>query len=400
MPFDFDRAPRRIGTDSIKWDAAEAFGVAPGEDLIPMWIADMDFYAAPEVLEAINGATAPGLVGYRRMGERFYDGIVGWMKKRHDVDLSPDAILPIPGVIPGISAAIAAFTAPGDGVIIQPPVYPPFFGTPRGMGRVVLENRLIECEADGILSYRVDFDGLRALAARPEAKLMILCSPHNPLGRVWTAEELATVCRICAENGVFLVCDEIHADITFGKTPFTPILRAAAEAGLTRGFIALGSPSKSFNVAGTHTAYLIAPDAGDRAALRNFFESMHLPESSYVSADVIAAAYGKAAYYPDELAAYIRDNMAAAAELLATVPGLRMTAPEATYLLWADLRNCGIPPEKVVHLLAEQGRVIVNEGAEFAPDRVGCVRINVGAPRAMMLEGIRRIVDTLRAAQV
>ncbi len=400
MPFDFDRAPQRIGTDSIKWDAAAAYGVAPGDDLIPMWIADMDFYAAPEVLAAINGATDPGLVGYRRMGERFFTGVAGWMQTRHDVAVETDAILPIPGVIPGISAAIAAFTAPGDGVIIQPPVYPPFFGTPRGMGRVVLENRLIEREEGGILSYAVDFDGLRALAARPEARLMILCSPHNPLGRVWTADELREICRICAENGVFLVCDEIHADITFGATPFTPILRAAAEVGMTRGYIALGSPSKSFNVAGTHTAYMIAPDAGDRAGLRNFFSSMHLPESSYVSADVIAAAYGKAAYYPDELAVYIRGNMAAVSEVLRAIPGIRLSAPGATYLLWADLRNCGVAPEAVVHTIAEKGRVLVNAGEEFAPDRVGCVRINVGAPRAMVVEGARRMVAALTEARV
>ncbi|MBQ8397983.1 MAG: PatB family C-S lyase [Clostridia bacterium] len=400
MKMNFDLAPDRRGTDSVKWDnVAAEFGMTPGDDILPMWVADMDFACAPELMEAVRSAFTPGVLGYRNLSSRFHEAIAGWMQKRHGLTVPADSILPLPGVIPGISAAISAFTQPGDGVIIQPPVYPPFMGVTRNMGRVVLENTLIEHEADGILTYEIDFDGLRALAARPDARLMVLCSPHNPLGRVWSREELTEICRICAENDVYLVSDEIHSDIILGGAQFTPILTAAADCGITSRICQLGSPSKSFNTAGTHVAYTIVPDARERSAISRVFGSMHIPADTFISTEVVTAAYGSAGYYPDELSAYLTENMDFFVDRLrAALPGIRLTRPQATYLLWADFRGCGFPAEKVMRLLCDEARVAPDPGEWFAADRKGCLRINVAMPHHMLEEAADRIIRTLRAA--
>jgi len=400
MRMNFDLAPVRRGTDSVKWDAvAGEFGMTPGEDILPMWVADMDFACAPELLEAVSTAFASGALGYRTLPDRFHAAIAGWMQKRHSLTVDPARILPIPGVIPGISAAIGAFTQPGDGVIIQPPVYPPFAGVTRGMGRTVLENPLIEREQGGVLTYDIDFAGLRALAARPDARLMVLCSPHNPLGRVWSREELTELCRICAENDVYLVSDEIHSDIILGDARFTPILSVAADCGITSRICQLGSPSKSFNTAGTHAAYTIVPDVDERRAIRRFFDAMHMPTESFISTEVVTAAYGPAGYYPDELSAYLTGNMDDfVARLLREIPGVRVTRPQATYLLWADFRACGFDARQIMRLLCDEARVAPDPGEWFAEDRVGCLRINVAMPRAMLEEAADRIIRTVRAA--
>jgi len=364
-----------------------------------MWVAGMDFACAPALLEAVSTAFASGALGYRTLPDRFHAAIAGWMQKRHSLTVDPARILPIPGVIPGISAAIGAFTQPGDGVIIQPPVYPPFAGVTRGMGRTVLENPLIEREQGGVLTYDIDFAGLRALAARPDARLMVLCSPHNPLGRVWSREELTELCRICAENDVYLVSDEIHSDIILGDARFTPILSVAADCGITSRICQLGSPSKSFNTAGTHAAYTIVPDVDERRAIRRFFDAMHMPTESFISTEVVTAAYGPAGYYPDELSAYLTGNMDDfVARLLREIPGVRVTRPQATYLLWADFRACGFDARQIMRLLCDEARVAPDPGEWFAEDRVGCLRINVAMPRAMLEEAADRIIRTVRAA--
>lgn len=400
MKMNFDLAPNRHGTDSVKWDTmTKEFNMAPGDDILPMWVADMDFFCAPEVLDAIRSAIAPGVLGYRALSSRFSDAVVGWMQKRHSLTVSADIVHPIPGVIPGISAAIACFTKPGDGIIIQPPVYPPFWSVTRDMERKILANNLIEREIDGILHYDMDFDNLRELAARPDARMMILCSPHNPLGRVWSREELIEVCRICAENDVYLVSDEIHADVMLGDAHFTPILSAAKDCGITSRICQLGSTSKSFNTAGTHAAYMLVPDADEHAAMAHFFSAMHIPTESFVSAEVIATAYGPASYYPDELCAYLTGNMDYfVGRLLREIPGIRVTAPKGTYLLWADFRECGFAAEKVMRLLCDEARVAPDPGEWFAADRVGCLRINVAMPRAMLEEAADRIIRTVHAA--
>lgn len=396
MKMNFDVLPARRGTFCEKWDGmSDAFGVTPGEDLLPLWVADMDFACAPEILAAVHGAYENGTMGYRRLAPAFQESVVHWMQTRHALTVDPAWILPIPGVVAGISSSIASFTEAGDGVIVQPPIYPPFVNVTRNMGRTVLENPLIEREENGTLYYDVDFDGLRRLAARPDAKMLVLCSPHNPTGRVFTAEELREICAICAENGVYIVSDEIHSDIILGDTRFTPILSAAQNA---HRVCQLGSPSKSFNTAGTHSAYMIVPDADERAKLSAFWNALHIPTDSFVSAEVVSTAYGAAAYYPDELCTYLRENMAYACETLRReLPEVRMTAPEATYLLWADFSRCGIPAEKVMDTLCREARVVPDPGAWFSPACEGYLRLNVASPRAMLEEALARIIATVRA---
>jgi len=387
--------PPRRGTDSEKWDrAASAFGVEDGDDLLPMWVADMDFFCAPEILEAVRGAYDCGALGYRYLPERVREAVTGWMRKRHALAVSADAVLPIPGVVAGISSSIAAFTEAGDGVIVQPPIYPPFVHVPREMGRTVLENPLIEREENGVLRYEIDFDGLTELARRPDAKLMILCSPHNPTGRVFTPEELGRICRICEENGVWLISDEIHSDIMLNGAVFTPIL---AVSGGMANVCQLGSPSKSFNTAGTHSAYMIVPDAAARDKLRAFWSALHLPTESFVTAEVICTAYGAASYYPDELCGYITENMRILTGILQSeVPGIRLCRPDATYLLWADLRGCGIAPADVTPLLCREARIIPDPGDWFGDAYAGYIRLNAAMPRALLREAAHRMAEVLR----
>lgn len=396
MHMNFDHAPLRRNTDSVKWDCTAAeFHLPPGDDLLPMWVADMDFECAPEILDAIGRATSAGVLGYRTLSSRFHEAVIHWMQSRHGLSVSADEILPIPGVVSGISAAVSVFTEPGDGIIVQPPIYPPFVGVPKGMGRVIRENKLIERYSDGVLSYDIDFDDLRRLAAEPQTRMMILCSPHNPTGRIYSPDELREICRICAENDVYLISDEVHSDIMLGGNKFTPILSAAP---CTDRILQLGSPSKSFNTAGTHSAYMIVKNPEERTKLADFWNVMHIPTSSFVSADVVEAAYGSAAYYVDELCHYLDGNMAFLREYLQeNLPGIRLASPDSTYLLWADFRGCGIPADQIFCRLCEVARVVPDPGEWFGEEYLGYMRINIAAPRACLQEAAERIVRAMKS---
>ncbi len=392
MKMNFDvQAPRR-GTDCEKWDGmVRNFGPnAAGDDVIPMWVADMDFYCAPEILSAVRSSLDSGALGYRSLPASFYEAIAGWMKKRHGLDIPTGWILPVPGVVSGISAVLGAVTQPGDGVIIQTPVYTPFYNVPRNLGRRLLENPLLEKEEDGVLRYGVDFDHLASLCADPCAKAMILCSPHNPLGRLWTKEELRRIADICAENGVFLISDEIHSDIILGGAAFTPILHAAAQR---KGIAQLCSPSKSFNTAGMHAAYMIIPDGGGRAKIHTYRKTLHDPDVSFMANEVICAAYNGAEYYADGLCAYITNNMEFLTEyLLRHLPEVRLTKPQATYLLWADFSAYGIRGDALMDRMLRIGRIAPDPGVWFGEACTACLRINVAAPRHVIEEAARRIV--------
>lgn len=392
MKINFDIPAPRRGTDCEKWDGmVRNFGeAAAGDDVIPLWVADMDFLCAPEILSAVRSSLDSGALGYRTLPASFFEAISGWMKKRHDLDVPTEQILPVPGVVSGISAILGAVTQPGDGVIIQTPVYTPFYNVPRNLGRRLMENPLIESEKEGILRYEMDFEHLAALCADPSAKAMILCSPHNPLGRLWTKEELRRVADICAANGVFLISDEIHSDIILGGKAFTPILHAAAQK---KGIAQLCSPSKSFNTAGMHAAYMIVPDGEDRAQIRAYRRTLHDPDVSFMANEVICAAYNEAEYYADELCAYITGNMEFLTEYLQKhLPRIRLTKPEATYLLWTDLSAYGIEGDALMDRMLRVGRIAPDPGVWFGEKCTGCLRINVAAPRAMIEEAARRIV--------
>ncbi len=403
MNMNFDLAPNRRGTDCAKWDGVAAeFGMTPGEDILPLWVADMDFSCAPEILDAVRAAVSPGVLGYRILSPKFHDAVADWMQKRHGMAVCPDCVLPLPSVVAGITAAISAFTEPGAGVIVQPPIYPPFVGVTRDLGRVVLENTLIEQDDGGDLTYAIDFDGLRALAARPDAKMMILCSPHNPIGRVYTKEELAQIVQICAEHGVYLVSDEIHSDLMLDGAKFTPTLAAAGGCSGDRARICqISSPSKTFNTAGAHAAFMIVPNAEERETLRAFWRRLHVPAVSFVAAEVVSAAYGPAAYYADELCAYLSDNMRYVINRLRKAfPGIRLTHPDATYLLWVDLRSCGIPAEEVMPLLCGAARVAPDPGEWFGEAYRGYIRVNVAMPRHLLAEAADRIIEAVSSCTI
>ena len=386
----FDVMPPRQGTRCDKWDGmSHTFGEAAAGDVIPLWVADMDFACAPEILSAVRSAYDCGALGYRYLGDGFYAAIAGWMKKRHGLDVPTEWILPLPGVVSGISAAVAAFTDAGDGVIIQTPVYTPFHNVPRNMGRKLLENPLVEKEENGILRYEIDFEHLAALCADESAKVLVLCSPHNPVGRLYTPEELARIAQICAENDVFLISEEIHSDIVLDGRKFTPILAAAPQRSR---ICQLGSPSKSFNTAGTHSAYMIIPDAEERAKVQAFWHALHIPTESFISAEVITAAYNEAEYYVDELCPYVTENMHFLCSYLREhLPKVRLAQTEATYLLWADFSAYGTGKE-LMDTLVREARVAPDPGDWFGSSYGGYLRINVAAPRSIIGEAAKRIV--------
>lgn len=397
MRFDFDEPTCRLRTNSVKWDETpRVFNIPAGDDIIPMWVADTDFRCPPEVLEAVHGSFDAGMIAYKYLSPAFAEAVAGWMLRRHGLEIDPEWVLPLPSVVSGISAAMCALTEPGDEVIIQTPVYGPFMSVPSNCGRVVLDNKLIERCGDGrTLRYDIDFEGLEELAARPRAKMMVLCSPHNPVGRIFTPDELARIIDICRRNGVFLVSDEIHADVIISDR-FTPILSVAGESraagGSLRGICQICSPSKSFNTPGSHAAYMIVPDRDERRRIDEFWDALHIPNCSFICEEVVSAAYNRAEYYVDELCEYIAGNVAYMTDFIKTaLPAARVADTQATYLMWADLRGCGIPDREIVRVLCEKARVALQPGEWFHRDYKGYVRINVAAPRARLEEAARRI---------
>ncbi|MDD5331011.1 MAG: pyridoxal phosphate-dependent aminotransferase [Sulfuricella sp.] len=388
MSDDFDRDIPRAGTHSVKHDGRAAyFGTA---DVLPLWVADMDFAAPAAVTRALAARAAHPVYGYTFYPDGLFQALIGWLQKRHGWAVEREWIAMAPGVVPSLHAAVMAFAAPGEAVIVQPPVYFPFFTAVTGTGRRLVLNPLrLE---NG--RYAIDFPHLERCAAEG-ARLLLLCSPHNPVGRVWTREELAEILRIARQYGLVVLSDEIHADLVYPGERHTVLATLATDADK---LVTAVAPSKTFNIPGMGLSCLIAPDPALRGAVGRVFDTLHLGHSNPFSIAAFEAAYRDGEPWLDSLLPYLRDNRDfVGARLAERLPDIRLIQPEGTYLLWLDCRGLGMDDAALRDFFVREAKVGMNPGTVFGAGGSGFMRLNIGSPRHVLVEALERIEAALAA---
>jgi cystathionine beta-lyase len=387
LSFNFDKIIPRSGTNSVKFDLRkQLFG---REDVIPMWVADMDFEVPSFVLESMKRRAGHPIYGYSILSDAYYESIIGWQERRHGWAVEKDWIFYTPGVVTALNVLVETFTEPGDGVIVQSPVYFPFFWAVEQNGRVLLNNTLLERENH----YFIDFDDLE-IKIKSGARMLILCSPHNPVGRAWTREELERVGKLCLENNVLIISDEIHCDLVLPGRKHIPVAALSPELAATT--ITCIAPSKTFNLAGLFTSSVIIPDERLRKQFKTALDKVHLSPNIF-GAVASEAAYSQGDEWLGGLLDYIADNARFVADFFSReLPAVKVSPLEATYLLWLDFRGFGLSDEEVKKILIEKAGVGMNPGNMFGPGGEGFQRMNIGCPRATIKEAIERIVAAFR----
>jgi cysteine-S-conjugate beta-lyase len=386
----FDREINREGTASVKHDGRAAYFGTP--DVLPLWVADMDFAAPEAVTRALAQRAAHPIYGYSFYPESLYDALRAWLKNRHGWEVQRDWIVMAPGVVPSLFATVLAFTQQDEGVIVQPPVYFPFFSAATTNRRRLIENPLrLE---NG--RYSMDFDHLEQCAAEG-ARLLLLCSPHNPVGRVWNRAELEEILRIVRRYDLTILSDEIHADLVY---PESQHLTLAKLAGADDKLITAVAPSKTFNIPGLGLSCLIVPDPAQREAIRKIFDSLHMGNTNPFSITAFEAAYRGGEAWLDSLLAYLRGNRDFVGDYLKThLPGIRLIQPEGTYLLWLDCRELGMNDAQLREFFVRQARVGMNPGIVFGQGGSGFMRLNIASPRRVIAESMKRIAHALQHLQ-
>lgn len=384
MTYNLDEIVSRTNTYAIKWEMCE-------EGVIPLWVADMDFKTAPAVTDALVKRARHGIFGYTKPSLSYYRAVCGWFKKRHGFDVRPGWILQSTGVVPALSNIIEALTEPGDGVLIQPPVYNCFFSCVKNAGRELVFNPLIN--ENGV--YRMDYEDLGKKAADPRVKLFLLCSPHNPAGRVWTAEELRRAGEICVKHNVLVVADEIHCELLAPGVKFTPFASLCDE--FLQNSVTCNSPSKAFNLAGLRAANIFVSDKERRDKINRQLALNEINVLSPFGVEGVIAAYNAGADWLDALNGYLHENFECLRAFFAErLPKLRVTPLEGTYLAWVDCSALKRPSAELAELLLTQGKVRVNAGSVYGQEGEYFLRINIACPRAMLKEGLERIARTLQ----
>ncbi|HZG58185.1 MalY/PatB family protein [Paenibacillus sp.] len=388
MKYDFDRVIDRRNTASYKWDQLTAlFG---GEDVLPLWVADMDFECPRPVVDALTRRAEAGVYGYTIRTDEWFEAIQGWYARRHRWDIAKDAIVMSPSVVTSLALAVELFSEPGAGVILQSPVYYPFYDVIRSNGREVRKNALRLTEAG---MYEMDFDGLER-HMREGAKLMLLCNPHNPGGRVWTRGELTKLAALASRYGVTVVSDEIHGDLVFAPRAYVPYATVSEEAAATS--LTLLAPTKTFNLPGVQSSLVVANDPAMRLKLANRIRTLSLHMQNYFSHTATIAAYNEGDEWLDQLLPYVRGNLEYAMRTLRDrAPSLRPMPPEGTYLLWVDARALGLTGKAMQRFMNEEAKVAFNEGSVFGDEGAGYVRINCACPRSTLEEALRRFVGAI-----
>jgi len=381
--FDFDKIIDRHGTNAIKTDVLqERYGRS---DLIPLWVADMDFESPIEITEAIIERAKHGIFGYTAASQQYYDSIINWVKDRHEWKVEQEWISYIPGIVKGIAFVIDCFTTRENKVIIQPPVYHPFRIIPTLHRRKVVDNPIILKTEQ----YEMDFEGLKKLID-PSCKILILCNPHNPGGRVWSRRELTDLAEICHDNKILVISDEIHSDLAFAEhkhIPFASVSEKAAQNSIT--FMA---PSKTFNIAGIVSSYSIIPNKEIRDKFYNYLHSSELGEGHIFAYTATQAAYEKGGEWLDEAKEYIWQNILWVDNYLKeNIPQIKAIIPEASFLLWLDCRDLNLSQEDLVSLFVNDARLALNDGVMFGKGGEGFMRMNIGSPRSVIEEALNNL---------
>ncbi|CAA7601622.1 cystathionine beta-lyase [Acididesulfobacillus acetoxydans] len=383
MDREFDRVVERRHTSSVKWDFnEETFGA---KDVLPMWVADMDFLAPQAVIDALTRRAEHGIYGYSESMAGYYEAVREWMSKRHGWSIEKDWIVFSPGVVPALNWLIRALARPGAKVVIQPPIYPPFQRAIENNGCEPVHNPLKWEEG----RYVMDMTGLEKEFAAG-AQMLILCSPHNPVGRVWERAELEALAQLCQAYGVSVIADEIHSDLIYpGKehVAYGTLSEKAAQQA-----VVCTAPSKTFNLAGLQTSNLIIPDPGRRQAFRKVMERNGIHHPNVFGLTALEAAYRQGGEWLDKLMLYLAENLGFLTDYLADkVPQVKVVRPEGTYLVWLDFRALGLEAEALQEFLLKSARVALNAGYTFGPGGAGFARMNIACPRVTLQEGLSRI---------
>lgn len=388
MSFDFDHEILRSGTASLKYDGRAAyFGEA---DVVPLWVADMDFAAPEAVTRALTERAGHPVYGYTLYPDSLFDALTAWLKQRHGWEIRREWIVLCPGVVPSLHAAVMAFAQPDEAVVVQPPVYFPFFSSVTATGRRLVLNPL-RLESG---RYTIDFDHLQQCAV-DGARLLLLCSPHNPVGRVWTPQELEQVLRIARRHGMVVLSDDIHADLVYAGQRHS-VLAMLAES--EDSVITALAPSKTFNIPGLGLSALIVPNPKHRAALHRAFDLLHASASNPFSIVAFEAAYREGEAWLESLLDYLRGTRDFVRDyLMQHIPEIRMIEPEGTYLLWLDCRALGMTDAQLKYFFVHQAKVGMSPGTVFGEGGSGFMRMNIGTPRHIVEDALQRITQALES---
>ncbi len=376
MTYDFDRITERRGTNAVKWNV--------GEGELPMWVADMDFMTAPAIVEAVKKCAGQGIWGYTALPDAWYDAYIGWWRDRHGLTMERDWLLFATGIVPAIGSVVRRLTAPGEKVLIQPPVYNCFFSAVTDSGRQTKECPLVY---DGG-TYSIDFHALDAALADPQVTLMLLCNPHNPTGNIWDRETLAAIGGLCAKHGVTVLSDEIHCDVTdpgVDYVPFASVSEACRDMSVT--FIA---PTKAFNLAGLKTAAVAVPDKALRGRIQAALHADGVSEVGAFAVDATVAAFTKCGDWLDEMRGYVAENKRTVEAFLEKeLPQVKAVPSKSTYLIWLDCT--ALPGDKsgLARYIRAKTGLFLNAGGMYGD--AGFLRMNLGCSRAYVQDGLKRL---------
>jgi cystathionine beta-lyase len=382
MKYNFNKFIDRTRTSCVKYDLRQTiFGKS---DVIPMWVADMDFETPDFIRDAIIQRAGHPVYGYTFRDTDYYQPIIEWMQSHHDWLIRKEDIIFCPGVVPALNIAVMAFTKPGDKIIIQPPVYRPFYGAVRDHNRELVYNQLIRKEN----KYLIDYELLEEQAK--DGVMLILCNPHNPVGRCWDQSELKKVAEICLKHHVLVLSDEIHADLVmpgYRHQVFANLSPEAAEITITAH-----APSKTFNLAGLATSSVIISNPELRSVFSQFIEKMHLTLGNLFGSVASTAAYSHGEHWRLQLIDYLHSNIDLTEEFIKeNIPGLKMIRPEATYMIWLDFRKFMLDDESMKNKLIYEAGLGFNPGTEFGPGGEGFMRMNIACPRSILIDALGRL---------
>lgn len=382
--YHFDKVTNRRGTGSLKWDVEERE--------LPMWVADMDFQTAPEIIEEIEKRAAHGIYGYSVVTDDWYGAYQSWWERRHGLRPERDWLIFCTGVVPAISSIVRKLTTPGENVLIQTPVYNIFFNSIRNNGRNVLESPLVY---DGT-SYSIDFQDLEEKLANPQTTMMILCNPHNPVGKIWDRETLAKIGELCGKHHVLVISDEIHCDLTdpgCGYVPFASVSECCRNNSIT-----CMAPTKTFGIPGIQTAAVMVPDPVLRHKVNRSLNTDELAEPNAFAIGAAVAAFQQGEPWLEELRAYLAENKRCVREFIAEkVPGIKVVPSQATYLLWLD---CSALTENAAELTAfirKHSGLFLTEGEEYGACGRQFIRMNTACPRTLLMDGLQRLRESVEA---
>lgn len=384
MKYNFDEIIDRTATSCVKMERMKA--VFGRDDLIPLWVADMDFLSPEEVTEALLERTRHGIFGYTVAYDSYFDSIINWLARRHDYRVEKEEITFIPGVVKGFAFAIDAFTEENDKIIIQPPVYHPFKLVTDALNRQVVNNPLILEEG----KYSIDFEGLEKIISENDCKMLIFCSPHNPVGRVWNRDELEQLAEICCDNNILMISDEIHSDFILDghkHLPFATISEKARENSIT-----LMAPSKTFNIAGIVSSFAVIHNKEIREKYMNYLVPRELHQGTLFAYTATEAAYNHGEEWLEQVIGYIQENIDFVTKYLnENIPQIKPIELESTFLMWLDCRELRLAHHKLVDLFVNKARLALNSGTMFGNEGEGFMRLNVGTPRSILQQALENL---------